>query len=232
VLTEEFRWPEGKRAAISIAYERCPEQALRRLPVLTQRRLGATVFVQPTDLLEDPLQWRERLGTWHELGNATLHPLTQDGTLPNWTLQMVSDDLDMADDLLLDFAPEGDTVFALPGVETACSGGSYLHMLADRYGWIKSCHPGVNHPIFSNPRSLSQLPVVADTIGETLDSLEDGVERGAWCILSFDLRSDVVRRFHDAFLEVVPNSLSNVLWSPISQVGRLVSGFRSQLTLR
>lgn len=233
MLEEEFRWGGGHRAAISLAYERCPRQALRRLSVLDNQGVGATIFVEPTDVLEDPVAWRRALGSAHELGSATLHPVTLDGTLPNWTLAMIDDDLATSDELLDDFDPTpAGRPFAAPGPLLYCADGSYEQLLNNRYRWILGGASGVNHPVFCNTHSLSTLKVNEDTIGETLDALEDGVDRGAWCILSFDLRTEVTRRFHDAFLEVVPNSLERVLWQPISQVGAILAGFRSKLAVR
>lgn len=224
-------WPDGAKAAVSVCYQRCPQFALRRLAGLSARKVGATVFVQPTDLLENPGDWRAAVDGHHEIGNASLHTLTADGTLPNWTFEMIEDDLEMADSLFGEFDSKAD-VFAVPGSTLLCADGAYDALLRERYDWIVSTACGINHPVFCQPKSLLLSPVTPQTISDTLDSLEDAVDRGAWCILSFDLRSEVVRRFHDAFMEVVPHSVPGVLWQPIGEIGQIVGGFRAQLTLR
>ncbi len=188
--------------------------------------------MEPTDLLEDPRAWHLALGRRHEIANAALHPATVDGSLLNWTFQMIDEDLALADALLRDFRiARNGRLFAAPGTNLVCAEGPYVPLLEARYDWILTAAEGMNHPIFCNPQALVQVHVTSESISDTLDLLEDSVERGAWCILNFDMRDEVVRRFHDAFLEVVPTSLLNVLWRPVGEVIGLLAGFRKQLTL-
>ena len=189
------------------------------------------MFVESTDLLEDALAWKE-IHPRHEIGNAALDALTRNGQLLNWNRRLIEHELDLADDLLCDFNAGCPELFATPGSNLEMSEGDYSALLEERYDWVLTHSIGLNHPIFCNPTALQRISVGPEDISDVLDTMEDAIEKGAWCILCFDLRSDVVRRFHDAFIEVVPNSLADVLWQPVGRIGSLISAFRSNLTLR
>ncbi len=74
---ESFVWPEGRKAAVSLAYDDALDSQLdNAIPALDKFGLKGSFYLQ---LARDPVrkrmaQWRAAAANGHELGNHTLFP--------------------------------------------------------------------------------------------------------------------------------------------------------------
>jgi len=72
----EFRWPEGKRAAVSLTFDDARGSQLDvGLPILARHGTRATFYVSMPALEGRIDRWREAAAAGHEIGNHSLrHP--------------------------------------------------------------------------------------------------------------------------------------------------------------
>lgn len=228
-----FEWPGGFSAAISLAYEPCGPEAYRIQRQLDGIGVRGTFFLAPTDLLDNPLAWRDAVARGHEVGNADLVGMTDEGRLPNWTRRMIQDDLVMSEELFAEWAPTSvGRVAALPGRFLECADGEYGDLLESHFAFLRSTQRGVNHPVFCRPKALLHLPVGEALVADTMTELERAVELGAWTILSFDLKSEGVGDVHATMMESLPSAFDRVLWAPIGTIANQVANFHARFSVR
>jgi peptidoglycan/xylan/chitin deacetylase (PgdA/CDA1 family) len=75
---KSFKWPRGKRAAISLTFDDARfSQIDRGTPILDAHNVKATFYVGP-DAVEKRLDgWHRAIAKGHEIGNHTIsHPCT------------------------------------------------------------------------------------------------------------------------------------------------------------
>src|SRR5262245_15310488 len=120
----KFAWPGGRECAVSLCYDGAwPEHLELVRPLLSQLGLGASFYIQPTRFLDNPDGWRGLVKEPHEVGNHSLYGVTDSqGSLHNWTLEMVEDDLRMTQRLILETL-QGNVgeSFAYPGPLPECA---------------------------------------------------------------------------------------------------------------
>lgn len=150
-----FAWPEGRKAAVSLAYDDALESQLdNALPALDRHRLKASFYLQ---LSRAPVwtrveDWRAAARNGHELGNHTLFHQCS-GRVPGRDWVTPAQDLDattvaqmaaqvaFADTLLeqIDGRDGGLEVrsFTVPCGDRRASDGDYVDAIAGRYVGIK-----------------------------------------------------------------------------------------------
>src|ERR1044072_3460119 len=124
----EGGWPGGAKAAISLTYDGgLPDHLLIAQPLLLNVGFNATFYLSATAFLENPRVWSSLATRGHEIGNHSLFGVTGlRGELPNWTLEMVDDDLQMTEALLREHIPgPTERSFAYPADQPFTSEGSY-----------------------------------------------------------------------------------------------------------
>ncbi len=113
---EDFQWPEGKRAAISLTFDDARHtQITNGIPLLNEYGVKATFYVSPgrltglagsqpavqgAEALDTLAAWRAAVANGHEIGNHTLnHPCSgnfsfihEDRALENYTLERMRDE--------------------------------------------------------------------------------------------------------------------------------------------
>src|SRR5690606_41285032 len=85
---EKFSWPEGRKAAVSLAYDDALESQLdNAVPALQRHGLKATFYIVPgREGLQNRLEdWRALAGMGHALGNHSLaRPCSGHGPGREW----------------------------------------------------------------------------------------------------------------------------------------------------
>ncbi len=142
---DKFRWPEGKRVAVSLSFDDArPSQVDAGVPLLDKYGVKATFYVTPRNLEKRLDGWKKAAANGHEIGNhSNSHPCTANypfsskNALENYTVAMMERDLDGASaeiERLLGVKP---VTFAYPcgqkfigrGVEVK----SYVPLVAKRF---------------------------------------------------------------------------------------------------
>lgn len=149
---EDFTWPEGRKAAVSLAYDDALESQLdNAVPALQRHGLKGTFYIVPgREGLQSRLEeWRALAGLGHELGNHSLsHPCSGHGPGREWvqplhdldrkTVAQVREEVELADVFLraLD-GREGPRTYTAPCGDSRVSDGNYIDAIADRFVGIK-----------------------------------------------------------------------------------------------
>src|SRR4051812_41101319 len=90
-------WPGSARCAVSLTYDGAlPDHLELVRPTLNRMGMHGTFYVTPEGLLERLPEWQAAIQEGHEIGSHSLHGVSaEDGSLPNWNLEMVHGDLEM-----------------------------------------------------------------------------------------------------------------------------------------
>jgi peptidoglycan/xylan/chitin deacetylase (PgdA/CDA1 family) len=191
-----FRWPEGKRAALSLTFDDArPSQVDNGLPLFDRYGAKATFYVSPDNVKERIEGWRRAVKNGHEIGNHTMtHPCTgnyafsKGNALEDYTLDRMAREIDEADRAISDLLAVKATSFAYPCCQTFVGRGrevkSYVPLVAKRF---RAGRLGLNEAA-NDPEicDLSQL-LAQGSDGATFDELKalvDGAAaEGRWLIL-------------------------------------------------
>jgi peptidoglycan/xylan/chitin deacetylase (PgdA/CDA1 family) len=140
-----FKWPAGKRAAISLSFDDARlSQPDVGLALLDRLGVKATFFVNPPGVKERLEGWKRIVASGHEIGNHSLrHPCSGNflfaraNALEDYTLERMAKDLDDGDaeiERLLGVKPR---TFAYPCGQKFVGRGrevkSYVPLAAERY---------------------------------------------------------------------------------------------------
>ncbi len=191
-----FRWPDGRRAAISITFDDArSSQVERGLPILDAHGVKGTFYVSFGRLEQHLDAWRAALARGHEIGNHTAsHPcsgnfgFSRRNALEDYSLERMEEELTRADreiERLLDVVP---TTFAYPCGQTFVGRGaslqSYIPLVARRFVVGRAAYNEIhNAPAFCDlahamGRDADDAPF------EHLKAMMDAAVRaGGWLIL-------------------------------------------------
>lgn len=231
-LPERFPWPGDRPAAVSLAYlGASPEALVEAVPLLSALHLPGTFFLSATDLLENPYEWRRAIEHGHELANGSLVGMSIDGELPNWTCEMVRDDLRLTEELFRDMVPGAATrTVAAPGRSTLCANGDYSAELQALFPAVLTGREEENHPVFVDPRSLARTTV--DSAPRAVQLLDTIRERGTWAVLCFDLGTPAGRMVHSEVLRAALPLFGDLHVDTVGANAEVVAAFRRRLTAR
>ncbi len=143
--TGGFRWPDGKRGAVSFTFDDARvSQIDYGIPVLNHMGLKATFYVSPRGFRQRVWGWKQALAAGHEMGHhSDSHPCTanyrfsRDNALEDYTLGRMEADLDKATAEILETFGVRPVSFAYPCGQTFVGRGeerhSYVPLVARRF---------------------------------------------------------------------------------------------------
>jgi peptidoglycan/xylan/chitin deacetylase (PgdA/CDA1 family) len=140
-----FRWPEGKRAAISLTFDDArTSQVDVGLPVLNRCGVKATFYLVPGNAQKRAEGWKKAYADGHEIAHhSATHPCTgnyrfsRDNALEEYTLDRMAADLDRATSELQALVGTKPMSFAYPCGQKFVGRGkqtrSYVPLIAERF---------------------------------------------------------------------------------------------------
>lgn len=140
-----FRWPEGKRAAVSLSFDDARlSQVDTGLALFRKLGIKATFFLEASNIERRLPGWKQAVADGHEIGNHTMtHPCTANyafslpNALENYDLQMMADQLDRANAKTQELLGVTPKTFAYPCGQKFVGRGldvrSYVPLVADRF---------------------------------------------------------------------------------------------------
>ena len=140
-----FRWPEGKKGAVSLSFDDArTSQVDNGLALLKTEAVKVTFFVQPEGVQKRLAGWKQAVADGHEIANHSLtHPCTgnyafsKGNALENYTLPMMARQLDDANEQIHKLLGVKPKTFAYPcGQKFVGRGGevkSYVPLVAERF---------------------------------------------------------------------------------------------------
>ena len=192
-----FRWPEGKRAAVSLSFDDArPSQVDAGVPLLDKYGVKATFYVTPGNLEKRLSGWKKAAANAHEIGNhSSSHPCTVNypfsskNALENYTVSMMEEELDQASaeiQRLLGIKP---LTFAYPCGQKFIGRGSavksYVPMVASRFIVGRGFRDeGANDPAACDLAQALGMESDGLTFEQMRKAVEDAAARGGWLVFA------------------------------------------------
>ena len=195
-----FAWPQGRKAAVSLAYDDALDSQLdHALPALDRHGLKGSFYLQ---LSREPVrrrmqEWRAAAANGHELGNHTLfHQCSARGTGREWvgpaqdldttTVAQMVEQVDVANTLLAALDGKAERTFTVPCGDQRAMDGDYVDAVRDRFVGIKVTGEAVVADMAV--LDVTAVPVMAPeglTGAQLIALVEDAGRKGTMLNLTF-----------------------------------------------
>jgi peptidoglycan/xylan/chitin deacetylase (PgdA/CDA1 family) len=192
---EDFRWPDGKRAAISLTFDDARfSQISKGLPILDEYGVKATFYVSIRPLEERLDAWKKAVANGHEIGNHTLtHPCSgnflfiRERALEDYTLDRMRSELVEANNIIERLLGVRPVSFAYPCGQKFVGRGrnlkSYVPLVAEEFlagrGWMDEW---ANDPAFCDPAQLMAMELDGKSFEQVKQVIDRTLANGGWLI--------------------------------------------------
>lgn len=192
-----FKWPEGKRVAVSLTFDDARlSQVDKGTALLDEYNVKATFYVLPGQVKERLEGWKKAVASGHEIGSHSLnHPCSgnfawsREKALENYTIEKMRAELiesNKSIESLLGVKPK---VFAYPCGQTFVGRGantkSYVPVIAELYlsgrGWLDE---GPNDPTFCDFAQLTGMEMDGKDFEDLLPLFESARKNNLWVVLA------------------------------------------------
>jgi len=241
-----FRWPEGKRAAVSLSFDDARHSQVDcGMAVLNGLGVRATFYVSVGGVELRREAWRAAAAAGHEIGNHTLRhpcsgnfPFARDKALEGYTLERMEAELIEANDAIEELLGVRPTTFAYPCGQTFVGRGegvrSYVPLVARHFQVGRAAFNEThNNPAYCDLAQAFSRDGDARTFEQLRAMVDQAVEAGGWLILfGHEIGPDAgVRQVtHDEALgrlcEHCLDEGSGVWLDTVAAVGAYVNGNR------
>ncbi len=192
-----FPWKEGKRCAVSLTFDDARlSQVDVGMDLFKKHNVRATFYVIPSRMEQRMDEWKQMIQHGHELGNHTVsHPcsgnfeFTRGNALENYTLDQIENELDEANQRIMDRFGVAMTSFAYPCGHSFVGRGtevkSYVPIVAELFtsgrGWMGE---DSNDPWFCDMAQLQGMESDGKPFDEILERVRKAEREGRWLILA------------------------------------------------
>lgn len=240
--TAAFKWPDGKKAAISLSFDDAREsQVIRGTGLLDQYGIKATFFVVPSSVEKQLSGWKKAVASGHEIGNHSLHhPCTENfswsrnNALEDYTIKQMKNELKECNRKVEELLNVTPAVFAYPcgqkfvgrGVHTK----SYVPLVSKLFllgrGWMDEA---ANDPWHCNFAQLTGIEMDGKNFDQVLPLIEDAVKNGTWLVLAgHEMGDDGPQTTRLTMLkqlaEYVQNPANGIWIAPMGTVAKYIQG--------
>jgi peptidoglycan/xylan/chitin deacetylase (PgdA/CDA1 family) len=192
---ENFHWPKGKRAAISLSFDDARSSQLSRgMPILDEYGAKATFFVLIEPMEKQLDGWKKAIANGHEIGNHSLvhpcsgnFPFSRDRALEDYTLEQMRRELRQANDTIEDLLGTRPVSFAYPCGQKYVGRGrdfkSYVPLVAELFltgrGWMDEW---ANDPAFCDMANLMGVELDGKSFEQVKSVMDRTLADGGWLI--------------------------------------------------
>jgi len=190
-----FRWPDGKRAAVSLTFDDARlSQVDRGLPILDTYGVKATFYVVPSQVEQRLSGWKNALANGHEIGNHTAkHPCSgnfswsREKALENYSLAEMRRELDEASTAIKRQLGVKPTTFAYPCGQKFVGRGtsvrSYVPLVAERFIVGRGAYDEVgNDPNFCDLAQATGVSLDGLDFDQAKQLIDKAAAEGRWLI--------------------------------------------------
>jgi len=194
---EDFRWPEGKRVAVSLSYDDArPSQLQQGIPILDRHGVKATFYVSLANMEGYVAQWQEAAANGHEIGNHSLRHSCSGNfgwkhrqPLEDYTLEQMDAELAEASERLEELFGAVSRTFAYPCGQTFVGRGvdrqSYVPAVARRFLAGRGFRDEyMNDPAFCDLAKLGGTELDGVPFEALVEITERVASRGAWVVFA------------------------------------------------
>jgi len=192
---EDFRWPEGKRAAISLTFDDARvSQIDTGLPILDEYGVKATFYVSINSLEKRLAAWKKAAANGHEIGNHTVahpcsgnFPFIGDRALEDYTLDRMRHELEQANSIIEHLLGVRCVSFAYPCGQKFVGRGrnlkSYVPLVAEQFltgrGWMDEW---ANDPAFCDMAQLMAMELDGKDFEQVKQVIDRTLTKGGWLV--------------------------------------------------
>ena len=195
---EEFRWPEGKRAAISLTFDDARHtQITNGIPLFDEYGVKATFYVSLNRLEQDAEAWKAAVANGHEIGNHTLiHPcsgnfsfIDDDRALESYTIDRMRAELVESNAAIEDLLGVTPVSFAYPCGQKYVGRGrnlrSYVPLVAEHFhsgrGWMDEW---ANDPAYCDTAQLMGMELDGKSFEQVKQIIDRTLKDGGWLVFA------------------------------------------------
>lgn len=199
---EGWRWPNGARAAVSLAYDDALDSQLdHAIPALDRHGLRATFYLQLSNppVAQRLEAWRGAARRGHELGNHSLfHQCSGGGADRAWvarhrdldttSAEQMRDQVRLANTMLMAIDGQRERTYTAPCGDVLAAGRDYLPLLRDAFVAIKAGHgrPGVPASMAAvDPYLVGSIGPVGASGQELIEAVKQAGRRGTMVAFTF-----------------------------------------------
>jgi beta-glucosidase len=246
----DFKWPNGKKAAISLTFDDARySQADIGIPLFDEYGVKATFYVTPHQMKDRLNVWKKAVKNGHEIANHTLsHPCSgnfswsREKALENKTLGSMAKDIDAASDSIEQMVGMRPKTFAYPCGQTYVGRNgrvqSYIPLVDDRFiagrTWMDEAP---NDPSFCDLSHVYGVKSDDHDFEEIKSYINRAVKEGGWLVLAgheidsepggLTTRTDMLEQLLTYATDPV-----NGLWiAPVNEVATYISKTREESAL-
>ena len=195
--SQEFSWPDGKKAAISLTFDDGrASQVKGGTSLLDQFGIKATFYVVPNAVRQNLNEWKKAVASGHEIANHSLkHPCSGNFSwarataLEDYTLEQMQEELSQANKEIRELLGVECTEFAYPCGQTFVGRGketkSYVPVVASLFSsgrlWLSEAP---NDPTYCDLAQLTGVESDGKEFDEILPLIEAAVKNGQWLVLA------------------------------------------------
>jgi peptidoglycan/xylan/chitin deacetylase (PgdA/CDA1 family) len=195
--TEDFHWPQGKRAAISLTFDDARlSQIDRGIPLLNEYGVKATFYVSPRSMEQRLEGWKAAVANGHEIGNHSLvhpcsgnFPFSRDKALEDYTLDQMRAELRQASDMIENQLGVRPVSFAYPCGQKYVGRGrnfkSYVPLIAEEFltgrGWMNEW---ANDPAFCDMANLMGVELDGKSFEQVKQVMDRVLKDGGWLVFA------------------------------------------------
>ena len=194
---EDFRWPEGKRAAISLTFDDARlSQVDRGIPILDEYGMKATFYVSFQSLEKRLEAWKAAVANGHEIGNHSLvhpcsgnFPFARERALEDYTLDQMQSELRQASERIENLLGVKPVSFAYPCGQKYVGRGrnyrSYVPLVAEEFltgrGWMNEW---ANDPAFCDMANLMGVELDGKSFEQVRQVMDRVLKDGGWLVFA------------------------------------------------
>ncbi len=243
--SKSFRWPNGKRAAVSLSFDDARvSQIDTGLALLRKQGEKVTFFVTSGSLGARLAGWKQALADGHEIGNHSLtHPCTGNyqfslnNALENYDLRMMAQQLDGANEQIQKLLGVKPRTFAYPCGQKFVGRGlderSYVPLVAERFlvgrGYLDEA---ANNPAFCDLPQAMGTPFDDVEFFQIKKLVEVAAADGRWIIF---VGHDISPRHYQttdvdalvALCEYLKDTANGIWLGTVAEVGTYVLNQRA-----
>jgi peptidoglycan/xylan/chitin deacetylase (PgdA/CDA1 family) len=244
-VRERFRWPEGKRVAVSLSFDDArASQVDVGLALLDKYGAKATFYVNPGNLEKRLDGWKKVAANAHEIGNHTSshpctvnYPFSAKNAVENYTISMMEEELDKTNadiQRLLGIKP---LTFAYPCGQKFVGRGpavkSYVPSVASRFLVGRGFRDeGANDPVACDLAQVLGMESDGLTFEQMKSLVDDAATRRAWLVFAGHEIDKAGRQTTqtgalEQFLRFATDPANGIWLDTVQNVGKYIRARRS-----
>lgn len=241
-----FRWPDGKRVALSLSFDDArASQVEGGTALLDKHNVKATFYVVPSSVERKLDGWKKAAASGHEVANHSLnHPCSgnfvwaRGKALEDYTLERMRQELVEGNRRIKELLGVTAESFAYPCGQTFVGRGvdtrSYVPLAASLFvsarGWLDEAP---NDPAYVDFAQLTGIESDGKDFAQILPIIEEARKTGLWVVLAgHEMKAEGSQTTRLAMLEQLcryANDPANGVWiAPVGTVAKYVAAQRAK----